>query len=79
MIPILAEWAGKFPVVRSTACAPAGLLSLASVSATSPKVYGFFFKPKGVAIIGASANPSKGGRFIPKNVLKGFSGGVNPV
>jgi len=39
----------------------------------------FFFKPKGVAIVGASANPSKGGHFILKNVLKGFAGGVYPV
>ena len=39
----------------------------------------FFFKPQGVAIVGASANPSKGGYFILKNVLKGFSGGVYPV
>ncbi len=39
----------------------------------------FFFKPKGVAIVGASANPSKGGHFILNNVIKGFSGGVYPV
>jgi acetyltransferase len=39
----------------------------------------FFFKPKGVAIIGASANPVKGGHFILKNVMKGFKGGVYPV
>jgi acetyltransferase len=39
----------------------------------------FFFKPKGVAIVGASANLSKGGHFILNNVMKGFSGGVYPV
>jgi len=39
----------------------------------------FFFKPKGVAIVGASANPSKGGHFILNNVMKGYSGGVYPV
>ena len=39
----------------------------------------FFFKPKGVAIIGASANPSKGGRFLLNNVMKGFKGGIYPV
>ena len=39
----------------------------------------FFFKPKGVAIIGASANPAKGGHFILNNVLKGYSGGIYPV
>ena len=39
----------------------------------------FFFKPKGVAIIGASANPAKGGHFILNNVMKGFAGGIYPV
>ena len=39
----------------------------------------FFFKPKGVAIIGASANPVKGGYFILNNLLKGFKGGIYPV
>ncbi len=39
----------------------------------------FFFKPEGVAIIGASANPAKGGHFILNNVLKAYSGGVYPV
>jgi acyl-CoA synthetase (NDP forming) len=39
----------------------------------------FFFKPKGVAIIGASANPVKGGRFILNNIMKGFKGGIYPV
>lgn len=39
----------------------------------------YFFKPKGVAIIGASANPAKGGHFILNNVMKGFKGGIYPV
>ena len=39
----------------------------------------FFFKPRGVAIIGASANPIKGGHFILKNVINGFKGGIYPV
>jgi len=39
----------------------------------------FFFKPKGVAVIGASANPVKGGYFILNNLIKGFKGGIYPV
>jgi acetyltransferase len=39
----------------------------------------FFFRPKGVAVIGASANPVKGGHFILKNVINGFKGGIYPV
>ena len=39
----------------------------------------FFFKPRGVAVIGASANPVKGGHFILKNVINGFKGGIYPV
>ncbi len=39
----------------------------------------FFFKPRGIAIIGASANPVKGGHFILKNILNGFKGGIYPV
>jgi acetyltransferase len=39
----------------------------------------FFFKPKGIAIIGASANPTKGGHFILKNVMRGFKGRIYPV
>jgi len=39
----------------------------------------FFFKPKGVAIVGASANPSKGGHFVLNNVIKGYNGGIYPV
>ncbi|CAB1084271.1 CoA-binding protein [Alkalispirochaeta odontotermitis] len=39
----------------------------------------FFFKPRGVAVIGASANPVKGGYFILNNLLKGYNGGIYPV
>jgi acetyltransferase len=39
----------------------------------------FFFKPKGIAVIGASANPVKGGYFILNNLIKGFQGGIYPV
>ena len=39
----------------------------------------FFFKPRGIAVIGASANPVKGGYFILNNLLKGFKGAIYPV
>jgi len=39
----------------------------------------FFFKPRSVAVIGASANPAKGGYFILHNLIKGFKGGIYPV
>ena len=39
----------------------------------------FFFKPKGIAIIGASANPVKGGHYILKNAMRGYQGGIYPV
>ncbi len=39
----------------------------------------FFFKPKGIAIVGASAYATKGGHVILNNVMKGFKGGVYPV
>ena len=39
----------------------------------------FFFKPKGIAIIGASANNTKGGHVILNNVMKSFHGGIYPV
>lgn len=39
----------------------------------------FFFKPKGIALIGASSRPYKGGNFILKNLLNGFKGGIYPV
>jgi len=39
----------------------------------------YYFKPRGVAVIGASANPVKGGYFILNNLLKGYKGGIYPV
>jgi len=39
----------------------------------------FFFKPKGVAIVGASANAQKGGYSILKNLKMGFEGEIYPV
>ena len=39
----------------------------------------FFFTPQGIAVIGASANPLKGGYFILNNLMKGFKGGIYPV
>lgn len=39
----------------------------------------FFFKPQGIAVVGASANPIKGGYFILNNLIKGFKGGIYPV
>ncbi len=39
----------------------------------------FFFNPRGIAVIGASANPVKGGYFILSNLMKGFKGGIYPV
>lgn len=39
----------------------------------------FFFKPKGIAILGASANNTKGGHVILNNVMKSFNGGIYPV
>ncbi len=39
----------------------------------------FFFKPRGIAVIGASANTDKGGYFILNNLSKGFKGGIYPV
>ncbi|MBU0991220.1 MAG: acetate--CoA ligase family protein [Proteobacteria bacterium] len=39
----------------------------------------FFFNPKGVAVIGASANPLKGGYTILKNLISGYKGAIYPV
>lgn len=39
----------------------------------------FFFHPKGIALIGASGNPKKGGYAIFKNLATGFTGGIYPV
>ncbi len=39
----------------------------------------FFFKPKGIALIGASSNQYKGGNSILKNLIKGYKGKIYPV
>ena len=39
----------------------------------------FFFKPKGVALIGASGNPNKGGHSILTNLVAGYKGNICPV
>ena len=39
----------------------------------------FFFKPKGIALIGATPNPGKVGYAILKNLLTGFKGRIYPV
>lgn len=39
----------------------------------------FFFKPNGIALIGASANAAKGGYNILKNLMIGYKGPVYPV
>lgn len=39
----------------------------------------YFFKPRGIALIGASANPRKGGFSILRNLKTGFDGGIYPV
>ncbi|QTA91738.1 acetate--CoA ligase family protein [Desulfonema magnum] len=39
----------------------------------------FFFKPRGIAIIGATSNSLKGGYSILRNLMNGFKGGIYPV
>ena len=39
----------------------------------------FFFNPKGIAVIGATDNPFKGGYHILNNILGGYKGKVYPV
>ncbi len=39
----------------------------------------FFFKPKGIALIGASSNQYKGGNSILKNLSNGYKGKIYPV
>jgi acyl-CoA synthetase (NDP forming) len=39
----------------------------------------FFFNPRGIAIIGATPNPHKGGYNILKNIVTGYKGGIYPV
>ena len=38
----------------------------------------FFFRPRGIAVVGATVKP-KGGLAIVLNLIKGFSGGIYPV
>lgn len=39
----------------------------------------YFFKPKSIAVIGASRSPKKFGHIILQNLLKSFTGSVYPV
>ena len=39
----------------------------------------FFFKPQGIAVIGASPNSAKGGNIIVSNLQKGYGGAIYPV
>ena len=39
----------------------------------------FFFNPRGIALLGATANEIKGGFSILKNLMIGFSGNIYPV
>lgn len=39
----------------------------------------FFFRPAGVAVVGATPNPLKGGNAILKNLLLGYRGRIYPV
>ena len=38
-----------------------------------------FFTPKGVAVIGATANRKKGGNIIVTNLMRGYTGKIYPV
>jgi acetyltransferase len=39
----------------------------------------FFFEPRGIAVVGATPNPSKGGNAILKNLITGYRGVICPV
>ena len=39
----------------------------------------FFFNPRGIAVVGATPNPLKGGHAILKNIQLGYRGGIYPV
>jgi len=39
----------------------------------------YFFTPRGIAVIGATANRLKGGYHILKNLITGYQGGIYPV
>ncbi len=39
----------------------------------------FFFRPRGIAVVGATPSPGKGGNLIIKNMLNGYDGKIYPV
>ena len=39
----------------------------------------FFFKPRGIAVVGATGSKEKGGNIIVSNLKKGYQGRVYPV
>jgi len=39
----------------------------------------YFFKPQGIAVVGATASKEKGGNIIVSNLKKGYSGKIYPV
>jgi acyl-CoA synthetase (NDP forming) len=39
----------------------------------------FFFNPDGIAVVGATPNPLKGGYAILKNIMTGYKGNIYPV
>lgn len=39
----------------------------------------FFFNPRGIALVGATPHPKKGGSILLKNLTRGFKGPVYPV
>lgn len=39
----------------------------------------FFFNPQGIAVVGATPNPLKGGNALLKNILFGYRGRIYPI
>ena len=39
----------------------------------------FFFEPKGVAVVGATPEPYRGGRYLIENLTLGYPGAIYPV
>jgi len=39
----------------------------------------YFFKPKSIAVVGATTNPFKGGNAILKNLITGYRGKIYPI
>lgn len=39
----------------------------------------FFFNPRAIALVGASATPGKGGHSILHNLIRGFKGAIYPI